>query len=121
MMNPKKQKLQKPLNFLKTLFLATSVLSFTILLVSPAALADDDDDESVKVNSGKSSPDLGGKVKIEYRKRTAVSFDDAVVEGSANNPEGVYVVTPPDVQHGSLLKLRPNFHRELMRDALLLK
>lgn len=58
---------------------------------------------------------------IIYKKKTSVSFDDAVVEGSADNPEGVYVVTPPEKQFGSLLKLRPNFHRELMRDSLLLK
>lgn len=61
------------------------------------------------------------KAKIVYRKKTNVSFDDNVIEGAGNNPEGVYVVTPPDKQFGSLLKLRPNFHRELMRDALLLK
>lgn len=101
-----------------------NILILTILLSSvsflPAARAADDED-AIEVDSGKSSPDLGGKAKIVYRKRTAVSFDDAVVEGSANNPEGVYVVTPPDRQQGSLLKLRPNFHRELMRDALLLK
>jgi|GEM_PF-5762252 len=99
-----------------------SLLTIMVLAFAPLARADDgDEDEGVKVNAGKSSPDLGGKPKIIYRKRTAVSFDDAVVEGSANNPEGVYIVTPPDVQTGSLLKLRPNFHRELMRDALLLK
>jgi hypothetical protein len=59
--------------------------------------------------------------RVIYRQRTTVSFDDAVVEGSPNNPEGVYVVTPPEKQFGSLLKLRPNFHRELVRDSLLLK
>lgn len=61
------------------------------------------------------------KPRIIYKKRTSVSFDDAVVEGSADNPEGVYIVTPPEKQFGSLLKLRPNFHRELIRDSLLLK
>lgn len=59
--------------------------------------------------------------KIIYRQKTTVSFDDAVVEGAPDNPEGVYVVTPPEKKFGSLLKLRPNFHRELVRDALLLK
>ena len=58
---------------------------------------------------------------IIYRKKTAVDFTDAVVEGSPNNPEGIYVVTPPEKKFGSLLKLRPNFHRELVRDSLLLK
>ncbi|MGE3260586.1 MAG: hypothetical protein AB7K68_02295 [Bacteriovoracia bacterium] len=61
------------------------------------------------------------KPNIVYKKKSSVSFDDAVVEGSADNPEGIYVVTPPEKQFGSLLKLRPNFHRELMRDSLLLK
>lgn len=59
--------------------------------------------------------------KIIYKKKTSVSFEDAVVEGSPANPEGVYVVTPPEKKFGSLLKLRPNFHRELVRDSLLLK
>jgi len=92
---------------------------FLISLLGPRALAAEDD-EAVSVKSRNAS-DSSGKPKIVYRKRTAVSFDDTVVEGAANNPEGVYVVTPPDKQFGSLLKLRPNFHRELMRDALLLK
>ena len=61
------------------------------------------------------------KTQIIYKKKTSVSFDDAIVEGTSNNPEGVYIVTPPDKQFGSLLKLRPNFHRELIRDSLLLK
>jgi len=63
----------------------------------------------------------GAKPNIVYRKKTTVSFDDAVVESTPDNPEGVYVVTPPEKQFGSLLKLRPNFHRELVRDSLLLK
>lgn len=98
------------------------LLMISILVLAPAVHAADDLDGSIDADTdaGKSSPDLGGK-KVIYRKHTAVSFDDAVVEGTANNPEGVYVVTPPPQSFGGLLKLRPNFHRELMRDALLLK
>lgn len=59
--------------------------------------------------------------KIIYKKKTSVDFSDAIVEGQVQNPEGIYVVTPPEKKFGSLLKLRPNFHRELMRDALLMK
>ena len=98
------------------------ILPLVLLLAAPLArAADGEEDSAPVVDSGKSSPDLSGKTKVVYRKRTAVSFDDAVVEGTTNNPEGVYVVTPPEKQFGSMLKLRPNFHRELMRDALLLK
>lgn len=62
-----------------------------------------------------------GQPKIIYKKRTKVEFNDAIVEGQMSNPEGVYIVTPPEKQFGSLLKLRPNFHRELIRDSLLMK
>lgn len=81
---------------------------FLALLASSLAHAEDE---------AKAKPEP----KIIYRMKTTVNFDDAIIEGSGNNPEGVYVVTPPEKQFGSLLKLRPNFHRELMRDALLLK
>lgn len=59
--------------------------------------------------------------KIIYRKKTTVDFDDAVVEGKGKNPEGVYVVTPPKRKFKGLLRLRTNFHKELIRDTLLLK
>jgi hypothetical protein len=59
--------------------------------------------------------------RIIYKKKTSIDFNDAIVEGQIDNPEGVYVVTPPEKKFGSLLKLRPNFHRETLRDALLLK
>lgn len=61
------------------------------------------------------------KKKIIYKKKTKVSFSDAVIEGSIRNPEGVYVVPPPPQRSPDLLKIRPNFHKELMRDALLIK
>ena len=102
------------------------LLLLGLALLSPVAHAEDEPvaDEPSPVDASSPPPAAsGGKGKptIIYRKKTAVSFDDAVLEGSANNPEGVYVVTPPEKQFGSLLKLRPNFHRELVRDALLLK
>lgn len=59
--------------------------------------------------------------KIIYRKKTFIDFQDAVIEGQVDNPEGLYIVTPPEKKFGALLKLRPNFHRELMRDVLMLK
>lgn len=61
------------------------------------------------------------KPRVIYKKRTVINFDDSIIEGEIANPEGVYVVRPPEKKFGSLLKLRPHFHKELMRDALLLK
>ncbi len=59
--------------------------------------------------------------KIIYRKKTKVDFSDAVVEGKGNNPEGLYVVIPKKKKFKGLLRLRRNFHKELIRDTLLLK
>ncbi len=64
---------------------------------------------------------MSAEPKIVYKKKTSIDFNDAIVEGQIDNPEGVYVVSAPEKKFGSLLKLRPNFHRELMRDALLFK
>lgn len=101
-----------------------ALLLLAALLAAPAFAADDEipvvsdvEESDVAADRGADKP----KTKVIYRKRTTINFDDAIVEGAATNPEGVYVVTPPEKQFGSLLKLRPNFHRELMRDSLLLK
>ncbi len=90
-------------------------IAFLFLLLPALAFAAGEEEIEPNPVGGKS------QTKIIYRKKSTVSFDDAVVEGSPNNPEGVYVVTPPEKKFGSLLKLRPNFHRELVRDSLLLK
>ncbi len=95
-------------------------LLLLLLLLPVAAVAEDEDEIPV---AGLSDAPAAGKpgTRVIYKKKTSINFDDAIVEGASNNPEGVYVVTPPEKQFGSLLKLRPNFHRELMRDSLLLK
>lgn len=63
----------------------------------------------------------GGRKRIIYRKKSTVDFSDAVIEGKGTNPEGIYVVSPPQRKFKGLLRLRPNFHKELVRDSLLLK
>ena len=61
------------------------------------------------------------ETKVLYKKKTTLEFNDAIVEGQIENPEGIYIVSPPEKEFGNLLKLRSNFHRELIRDSLLLK
>ena len=65
--------------------------------------------------------DADDRKKIIYRKKSTVDFGDAVIEGKGTNPEGIYVVTPPQRKFKGLLRLRTNFHKELIRDSLLLK
>lgn len=84
-----------------SVWIVAAILGFSICAAAPIATA--------------------AEPKVIYKKKTSIDFNDAIVEGQIDNPEGVYVVTAPEKKFGSLLKLRPNFHRELMRDALLFK
>ena len=92
---------------------------FLVVMMLASLVAQAEDIDLAPLPDGKTS--AIGAPKIIYKKRTKVDFNDAIVEGQVNNPEGIYIVTPPEKQFGSLLKLRPNFHRELIRDSLLMK
>jgi hypothetical protein len=92
---------------------------FLLVILFSAVVAQAEDIDLSPLPDGRTS--AIGAPKIIYKKRTKIDFNDAIVEGQVNNPEGIYIVTPPEKQFGSLLKLRPNFHRELIRDSLLMK
>ena len=89
------------------------VLISLMLLVDFASLAFAQENET---EGGKED-----RKRIIYRKKSTVDFNDAVIEGKGTNPEGIYVVTPPQRKFKGLLRLRTNFHKELIRDSLLLK
>ena len=97
----------------KLLFRAARVLISLMLVLEfvPGALAQENETDS-------GSED---RKRIIYRKKSTVDFNDAVIEGKGTNPEGIYVVTPPQRKFRGLLRLRTNFHKELIRDSLLLK
>ena len=61
------------------------------------------------------------KVKIVYKKFTHLDFDALEIEGDLKNPAEFYFKLREQEKFDSLLKRRPNFHRELLRDSLLMK
>jgi hypothetical protein len=59
--------------------------------------------------------------RIVYKKRNVVDFDAMMLEGDVRNPNEFYFVHRPEEKFGSLVKKRPNFHKEMLRDAIMLK
>lgn len=61
-----------------------------------------------------------GKMVL-YKKRNVVDFDDALIEGEVKNPNEFYFVHRPEEKFGSLVKKRRNFHKEMLRDSVMIR
>lgn len=61
-----------------------------------------------------------GKMVL-YKKRNVVDFDDALIEGEVKNPSEFYFVHRPEEKFGSLVKKRKNFHKEMLRDTVMIR
>ena len=61
------------------------------------------------------------KVKVVYPKKTDLDFEGLDIQGEVRNPGEFYFASRPQEKFDSLVKRRPNFHRELLRDAVLSK
>ncbi len=65
--------------------------------------------------------DAADKPRVIYPKRTELDFEGASIEGEVKNPGEFYFQRRPEEKFDSLVKRRPNFHREMLRDAVLSK
>ena len=59
--------------------------------------------------------------RVVYPKRTELDFEGASIEGEIRNPGEFYFQRRPEEKFDSLVKRRKNFHREMLRDAVLSK
>ena len=57
--------------------------------------------------------------KVVYPKNAKLDFEGADIEGELRNPADFYFQYRKPEKFGSLLKRRPNFHREMLRDAMM--
>ncbi len=58
---------------------------------------------------------------VIYKKKNVVNFDGSLIEGEVKNPSEFYFVHRPEEKFGSLVKRRPNFHKEMLRDSLMIR
>ena len=58
---------------------------------------------------------------VVYKKKNVVDFDDALIEGEIKNPNEFYFVHRPEEKFGNLVKKRQNFHKEMLRDSVMIR
>lgn len=70
--------------------------------------------EEAKKNASDNS-----KPRVVYPKKTELDFEGAQIEGEIRNPGEFYFQHRKEEAFDSLVKRRKNFHREMLRDAVL--
>jgi hypothetical protein len=65
--------------------------------------------------------DGGKNPRVVYPKKTDLDFEGLSIEGEIRNPGEFYFQHRPQEKFDSLVKRRKNFHREMLRDAVLSK
>ena len=63
--------------------------------------------------------DIGPRVR--YPRETSLSFKGIRIEGEVRNPGEFYFKDRKEEKFTSLVKRRKNFHKEMLRDSVLLK
>ena len=66
-------------------------------------------------------PGKTGKTRMVYPKKTDLDFDGMAIEGEIKNPGEFYFQHRGEEKFDSLVQRRKNFHRQMLRDAVLSK
>lgn len=59
--------------------------------------------------------------RVVYPKKSKIDLDAISLEGDLKNPGEFYFQYRPEEKMDSLIKRRKNFHKEMLRDAVLIK
>lgn len=76
---------------------------------------------SWSLNHANAAESEAKKPRVVYPKKTELDFEGAKIEGEMRNPGEFYFQHRPEEKFDSLVKRRKNFHREMLRDAVLSK
>ncbi len=60
---------------------------------------------------------MGDAPDVKYKKKTVYDFDDDVVEGELQRPDGEFVDTRRKAKHSTLIKIRQDFIPEMLKSA----
>jgi len=63
----------------------------------------------------------GSKPRVIYPKNTELDFQGTEIEGEIRNPGEFYFEHRKEEKFDSLVKRRPNFHREMLRNVVMSK
>ncbi|HLD99442.1 MAG TPA: hypothetical protein VJB59_04245 [Bdellovibrionota bacterium] len=100
--------------FMAMLFVALSGLAFVAGIAWST---------SASAAESKADADTGDTKapRVVYPKRTDLDFEGTQIEGEVRNPGEFYFQRRTEEKFDSLVKRRKNFHREMLRDAVLSK
>lgn len=59
------------------------------------------------------------EARIVYPKKTDLDFEGAEIQGELRSPGEFYFQRKTEEKFESLVKRRPNFHREMLRDVVI--
>ncbi len=86
--------------------LATGLVAAGFMFTAGAALA-----------QAPAAAERGDAPQVTYKKKTVYDFDDDVVEGELQRPDGEFVDTRRKAKHSTLIKIRENFIPEMLKSA----
>lgn len=58
---------------------------------------------------------------VVYKKKNIVDFDDSLIEGEVKNPNEFYFTVRPSTPAKNLIERRKNFHKEMLRDTVMIR
>ena len=61
--------------------------------------------------------DRGEAPSVKYKKKTVYDFDDDLVEGELQRPDGEFIDTQRRAKHSSLITIRADFIPEMLKSA----
>jgi len=67
---------------------------------------------------GQDKDDQGNLIK--YREKTVIDFEDVMLEGQIKKPSGSFLMTQSKKKFNSLINLKQDFNRELVKSVDLL-
>lgn len=94
------------------------------------ARSDDGDHPRKKKSRFRDGPEVRGtgekRVKedgktVIYKKKNSVDFDDSLITGDVKNPSDIFTTVRPRMPQKDLVERRKNFHKEMLRDTVMIR
>ncbi len=89
------------------------VVGLTLVLAGPVRAADEKAPAAAAPAAGAAAP--GGDENTTYKAKTVYDFEDDMVEGDLQRPDGELVNALKKTEHSSLIEIRKDFIPEMLK------
>ena len=55
--------------------------------------------------------------QVQYKKKTEYDFEEDTISGDLTTPDGEFVESRRRIRHANLIRIRENFHREILQSV----